>query len=45
MNKRQTKKHWKKAIKLSIISIDLAERYLKRYNVKDRKWKHNERTY
>ena len=45
MNKRQTKKHWKKAIKLSIISIELAEMYLKRYNVKDRKWKRNERTY
>ncbi len=36
MNKRQTKKHWKKAIKLSIISIELADRYLKRYNVKER---------
>ncbi len=42
MNKRQTKKHWKKAIKFSIFSIELTERYLKRYNVKERKWKRNE---
>lgn len=45
MNKRQTKKHWKKAIRMSIISIEGAERYLKRYNVKERKWRRNEKTY
>ena len=36
MNKRQQKKHFKKALKLSIFSIELAEKYLKRYSVKER---------
>lgn len=33
MNKRQKKKHFKKANKLAIISIELAERYLKKYRL------------
>ena len=32
MNKRQKKKHFKKALRLSIISFELAEKYLQ--------WKH-----
>lgn len=40
MNQRQTKKHFKKALKFSIISIELAEKYLKRYPIKERKMKH-----
>ena len=40
MNKRQQKKHFKKALKLSIFSIELAEKYLKRYPVKERAMKH-----
>ncbi len=35
MNKRQTKKHYKKACKLSLISWELAEKYLRRYKVKE----------
>ena len=34
MNKRQQKKHLKKALRLSIISIELADKYLRRYRVK-----------
>ena len=34
MNKRQKKKHIKKALRLSIISIELADKYLRRYRVK-----------
>ena len=34
MNKRQKKKHLKKALRLSIISIELADKYLRRYRVK-----------
>lgn len=34
MNKRQKKKHIKKALRLSIISIELADKYLRRYKVK-----------
>ena len=33
MNKRQKKKHMKKAMKLSIISIEMADRYLARYRM------------
>ena len=33
MNKRQYKKHMKKANRLAIFSIELAERYLKRYRL------------
>ena len=34
MNKRQKKKHLKKALTLSIISIELADKYLRRYRIK-----------
>ena len=34
MNKRQKKKHLKKALRLSLISIELADKYLRRYRVK-----------
>ena len=33
MNKRQKKKHYKKALKLAIINLELAERYLRRYRL------------
>lgn len=31
MNKRQAKNHYKKSMKLGLISLELSERYLKRY--------------
>ena len=34
MRKRQAKKHFKKAIRLSIISIEVAERYINKYKIK-----------
>lgn len=34
MNKRQKKKHIKKALRLSIVSLELADKYLRRYRVK-----------
>lgn len=34
MNKRQRKKHIKKALRLAIISFELANKYLRRYRVK-----------
>lgn len=37
MNKRQKKKHYKKADKYALFSIELAERYLKRYRLYDKK--------
>jgi len=33
MTKRQYKKHIKKSVKLGIVSMQLSERYLKRYNI------------
>lgn len=33
MNYRQFKKHIKKAVKLSIISLELGDKYLKRYQI------------
>ena len=33
MNKRQKKKHFKKAERLAIVSFELAERYLKRFHL------------
>ena len=38
MNKRQNKKHLKKADKYAIFSFELAERYLKRYHLWDCKY-------
>lgn len=35
MNKRQTKKHWKKALKIAIFSFEMADKYIKRYNLKE----------
>ena len=35
MNKRQKKKHLKKALRLSFFSIELADKYLRRYRVKE----------
>ncbi len=32
MNKRQRKKHLRKALALAVISFDLADRYLARYH-------------
>jgi len=39
MNRRQKKKHLKKAIRLSIISIEMAERYLARYHLQFERFK------
>lgn len=39
MNKRQKKKHLKKAIKLSLISLEMADRYLARYGLQKEQFK------
>lgn len=39
MNRRQKKKHLKKAIRLSMFSIELAELYLASYGLKNEKFK------
>lgn len=37
MTKRQAKKHNKKVDKLAIFSFEIAEMYMKRYNLKESK--------
>lgn len=39
MNRRKKKKHLNKAIRLSIISIEMAEKYLARYGLQNERFK------